>query len=248
MSKYPTLKNAPITEAVFEIGVQLQNNFQITVFEKIHDEIKDRYPELKKIQYLRTGLDFQDKDKPVPLAPIGGTAGFLFRSSIEKKVAQAKLDGFAFNKLRPYENWGAFYKEGRELWELYFRIAKPIEIKRISLRYINRIDVPLPIKDFSEFILTNPQIAPELPQEVSNFFMRLEMQKEEIPATAVIIVTTGKQTEPDKLPLIVDIDVFRSHDYFGNMDEMWKDFEKLRNLKNEMFFKSITEKAKELFI
>jgi len=74
------------------------------------------------------------------------------------------------------------------------------------------------------------------------------MQKKEIPATAVIIVTMDKPTEPDKLSLILDIDVFRSKDYLENMDEMWDDFEKLRNLKNEFFFKSITEKAKELFI
>jgi uncharacterized protein (TIGR04255 family) len=247
MNKYPTLKNAPITEAVFEIGAQLQNNFEIKVFKEFHDQIKDRYPESKKIQYLRTGLDFRDKDKPVPLAPIGGTAGFLFQSIIEKKVAQAKLDGFAFNKLKPYENWEAFYKEGRNLWELYFRIAKPIKIKRISLRYINRIEAPLPIKDFSEFILTNPQIAPGLPQAVSHFFMKLELQNEAIPAIASIIVTMDKQTKPNKLPLILDIDVSRNNDY-ENMAEMWSDFEKLRNLKNEIFFKSLTEKAKELFI
>jgi len=114
MSKYPTLKNAPITEAVFEIIVQLENSFEITTLEKIHDQIKERYPELKKRQYLRTGLDLQDEDKPVPLTPIGGTDGFLFRSTTEKKVVQARLDGFAFNKLKPYENWSTFCQEGRE--------------------------------------------------------------------------------------------------------------------------------------
>ncbi|MBN2568116.1 MAG: TIGR04255 family protein [Deltaproteobacteria bacterium] len=247
MSKYATLKNAPIAEAVLEIMVQLKDGFEITNLKTIHDQIKERYPEIKERKYVKGGLDLHDKGKPILLPTTGGTDGFILRSPTEKKVIQTRVDGFAFNKLNPYENWSTFSKESRELWKLYLSIANPIKISRISLRYINRIEVPLPISDFSEFILTNPEIAPGLPQGVSNFFMRFEILKEDIPANAVIIVAMEQPTASNKLPLILDIDVICNHDYTNSMDKMWDDFEKLRNLKNEFFFKSITQKTRELF-
>jgi len=56
-----------------------------------------------------------------------------------------------------------------------------------------------------------------------------------------------KPTKPQKLSLIFDIDVFRQVEYNKNMNEIWNDFDKLRNFKNDIFFNSITDKTKELF-
>ncbi len=36
----------------------------------------------------------------------GGPDGYLFRSPNEKKVVQVRLDGFTFNKLKPYDKMG----------------------------------------------------------------------------------------------------------------------------------------------
>ena len=162
-------------------------------------------------------------------------------------MVQSRIDGFAFNKLKPYENWDLFRSEGRILWELYSEIVNPVKVIRIGLRYINRIEVPLPFKDFSEYLLTNPQIAPNLPQAVSHFFMRLEVPNPDIEATAIITQTMDKPTTAQRLPLILDIDVFRITEYLGKAENMWEDFEKLRDFKNDIFFNSVTEKAKELF-
>ena len=49
-----------------------------------------------------------------------------------------------------------------------------------------------------------------------------------------------------EIPLIFDIDVLKDTDYSKSADQIWSDLEILRNLKNDIFFKSITEKAKEL--
>jgi uncharacterized protein (TIGR04255 family) len=54
-------------------------------------------------------------------------------------------------------------------------------------------------------------------------------------------------TDTNKVPLIFDIDVFREAAFDVKGEELWQAFEKLRDLKNNIFFKSITPKAKELF-
>ena len=245
MDIYETFPNAPITEAVIEILVQLSKNITINDLIKCHDSLKDRFPEVVEQKRIKAG--FQLGKKPSTLSSEESTIGYLLKSSQNQKVMQSRLNGFAFSKLKPYENWKRFCAEAHELWKVYRGIANPLKITRISLRYINKIEVPYPFKDFNEYILTNPQIAPKLPQAVSTFFMRLEIPNYDIPAKAILIQTMEKPTQDKKLPLILDIDVMRENEYIRNMDDVWADFENLRDFKNEIFFNSITDKAKELF-
>lgn len=132
------------------------------------------------------------------------------------------------------------------MWNTYVQTVKPIKAVRIALRYINRIMIPLPIDSFKEYILTTPEIAPDLPQGLSQFFMRLIIPDSEINAIAVI-TQTMEEPKGGYLPYIFDIDVFKEQAYDVAGTEMWNDFEKLRMFKNGIFFKSTTDKAKELF-
>ena len=77
--------------------------------------------------------------------------------------------------------------------------------------------------------------------------MRLVVPKQELEATAIITQAMEPVQEGARLPLIFDIDVFRLGSFAVATDEIWTMFESLRNLKNEIFFKSITPKAEELF-
>jgi uncharacterized protein (TIGR04255 family) len=52
---------------------------------------------------------------------------------------------------------------------------------------------------------------------------------------------------PNKLPFIFDIDVFIQTNFTDNNAEIWNMFEKLRDFKNDIFSKNITEKTRELF-
>ena len=120
-------------------------------------------------------------------------------------------------------------------------------ITRLGLRYINRIEIPLPFLDFKEYILTTPEIAPGLPQAMTNFFMRMEIPDQNRDALIILTQTIEPVTEDKKLPLIFDIDVIRAGMFDVKGEGIWNNFEELRNLKNEVFFKSLTDKAKDLF-
>src|SRR5712691_8149097 len=63
----------------------------------------------------------------------------------------------------------------------------PYLCTRVALRYINRIEFPLPMRDFKDYILTIPEIAPDLPQGLANFFMQLIIPVHTM--NAVVIVT-----------------------------------------------------------
>jgi uncharacterized protein (TIGR04255 family) len=94
--------------------------------------------------------------------------------------------------------------------------------------------------------LTTPEIAPGLPQGLSGFFMRLLIPDERSNCNA-IVTETMEPPQQNFLPLILDIDVFREAAFDVNATEIWDTLERLRDFKNQIFFKSITDKAKELF-
>lgn len=246
MLQYPVYPNAPIVESVFDIQVEQSEGVTIEQIGTFHDCIKDRFPKIEKRSKGQAQIKISDKGASLD-SPSFNLDGFLYSSIIEKKIVQARLDGFTFNKLKPYESWEAFSSEAHELWDLYAKIAQPIKIKRIALRYINKIEIPLPISDFKEYILTIPEIAPALPQGLANFLMMLVIPKPEIGATAVINEVMEQVTKQQTLPIIFDIDVFKIVSYINNYDELWKEFDQLRIFKNDIFFNSMTDKAKDLF-
>jgi uncharacterized protein (TIGR04255 family) len=247
LSEYPVFKNAPIIEALLDVRVELPKQVDLKTLEAFYGYVQERFPERQERKFFKAEFKFPPGIPPASVPTSSETVGYLFRSPIEKKIVQARLDGFTFNKLNPYENWKLFCSEARNLWNLYLQIASPLRVTRIAARYINRIDIPLPMKDFKDYILTVPEIAPNVPQALAHFFMRLVIPNPEIQATAVIVETMETPIDNQRLSLILDIDVWRETVYENNQPEMWDDFERLRVFKNNIFFNSITEKTKELF-
>lgn len=246
MPTWPRFPNAPITEALLDIRAKLPPQIDLARLATLHEVVKDFYPNRRERFSWRGSLQLSPGG-PELLEKAGGPIGYLFTSHDGRQIVQARLDGFTSNRLKPYDTWVSFRDEARKQWERYCQTAMPQLTTRIALRYINRIEVPLPIKDFREYILTSPEIAPDLPQGLATFFMRLVIPNPRLDCAAIVIVTMDKPSEA-VLPLVLDIDVFRERSFDPNSADLWNAFEDLREFKNQIFFNSITEKAKELFV
>ncbi|MCK9581518.1 MAG: TIGR04255 family protein [Methanoregula sp.] len=243
-------KNAPITEAVFDIQVVLPVGFNFNEFDSLKEKISGEYPTREVSVNYETLIDINKGGTPKHTTK-KQTDGFIFKSSDSKKIIQFKTSGFTFNKLKPYDNWKNFSDEAKKYFEEYVKIAKPIKITRVGLRYINLLNIPLPIKDFKEYIKTVPEIGSEIPQNIQDFFMRLLIPQTDNPLNkAIITETIGKinptQTKENILPLIFDIDVFRTDNLDLDPPKLYKIFDELREFKNCIFINSITENVKEL--
>jgi uncharacterized protein (TIGR04255 family) len=238
--------NAPITEALLDIRVTLPENTSLEQLAMLHEIVKDHYPNKRERKMWQSAIHVKDQG-PEVVKPSGGTDGYLFSSSDGKNIVQSRLDGFTFNRLKPYDRWESFRDESYQLWQKYIKVAAPTQITRVALRYINRIEIPLPFRDFKDYILTTPEIAPGLPQGLARFFFQLAMPIAEIPALAIITETMEPVTETKRLPFILDIDVVREAAFDVNGQQAWATLDKLHDVKNDIFFKSITPKAKELF-
>lgn len=236
---------SPLTEAVIELRVILSDKVSLETLAEVQakGKGKKRYPD-RRNRWLTQG---QVSGNPrVPSSVHRAQVGYDFASADGRQIIQARLDGFAFIRLAPYKSWESFRDEARRWWNAYRSVTKPKTITRIAVRYINRFELPLPIHDLKDYLRTVPEIAPGLPQGLSNYFMQLHIPQEDLGAMLLLNEAGVPSPNQDFVSILLDIDIFREVDPPNSEDEIWEYFEQLRNRKNEVFLESITEHTKEL--
>lgn len=137
-SSFPTLRQAPITEATIDIQVSLPPDVDLEKLRAFRRGLEQRFPLVE--ERVRTAVSFQMSKAAAPEMTSQGPTpdGLLMRSESEALVVQARLDGFSLNKLAPYAKWDALREQAQELWQRYLDIALPLTVKRLAVRYINR--------------------------------------------------------------------------------------------------------------
>jgi uncharacterized protein (TIGR04255 family) len=243
LEQYPILRNAPITEALIDIRVKLPPQSDVKKIDSMHDLIKNQYP--KKQEQRMSEIKVELKPGEETAKQLTKINGFRFLSSDEKQIVQARMDGFTFNKLFPYTKWEDLRNEARRLWLIYREIACPDLVTRVALRYINNLKIPMPIKDFDEYLVSPPGVPEELPQGVSSFLSRVVIHEPSVEANA-IITQALESVVGEVVPIILDIDVFKLRPEGIEEDGIWSTLENLRIFKNRIFFASITKKLKEM--
>jgi len=127
------LPKAPITEALVDIRVKLAADTELAKLGSIHELIVDQYPKRKERRRREFSFEFKEGEPPRQTAT-DIADGYFYISSDDKQVVQARLDGFTFSRLKPYEKWESMRDEARRLWQLYVKFASPEFITRIAVR------------------------------------------------------------------------------------------------------------------
>lgn len=244
MKKYENLPNAPIVEAIIDFRVKLPQNFQVKKFTSLREKLKDRYPNVKERRFIEFEIR---NDKSTSNPSQERLQGYFFESEDKKNVAQFRIDGFTFSRLKPYTKWEDIFAEAKDLWNLYRLEASPKEVTRIAVRYINHIEIPMSKNiDLSDYLKSSPNIPKNIPQNIYSFFSRIVINYGE-KILANLTQALERRVNQNLPVLILDIDVFKKEEVKLESNEIWPLFEKLRGIKNDIFFSSITEKTKELF-
>ena len=243
--KHHRYKYAPITEAIIDFRVELAPDYPVERLKKVNEGLESNYPNVNDL-YENVG---QMQFGPHPSVEARSKhSGFLFANSENTLLYQSRINGFTTSHLAPYENWNSFQTVARSLWELYRSQTKPSKITRLAVRYINRIDIPLPLRNFEDYLRTFLTLSPELPQEINRFFINLLLPLDEINGYVQINETIMEPSNPNVVSIVLDIDVFRTNDVPTDENSIWNLFEVLHHAKNDVFEACITDNARELFV
>jgi uncharacterized protein (TIGR04255 family) len=251
-----TFSNPPIVEAIFHVVVERDSDFNNEKLNEYAKYITESFPafDRKEQRSLTNEILVPIDDPDNTTSSISNILqGYLLAYNDNSKVIQANTDNFSFSKLRPYQTWESFYEEANKFWGKYVDITSVDRVKRLGLRYLNRIEIPLDNKSFrlQDYIKIFPEVSDDLSVAISGYFMQISLESELYePSRAIVNQAIGNAGNLKSTPLIFDIEVFQDIDLVPqkNFKEIESIFiDNLRAFKNDIFLNGITAKSKELF-
>jgi uncharacterized protein (TIGR04255 family) len=245
---YEIFPRAPITEAL--IDIRIDSPIPVRDLEALYEQIQAEYPVKKPRRVFEAQFHFPQASGsgyPKITDERKGVDGYLFQTQDSRQVVQFRSGGFTFSRLQPYTAWEQVFPEAMRLWGIYRIACKSTQVIRVAVRYLNSIEIPLKSFDYDEYFTAAPQIPPGLPQSLHTFFSRIAVPFEEHSVLALISLAPKPIQPSTNTAIILDIDVFREVILKPADARISEILGHLREIKNRIFFSSITEKTKELF-
>lgn len=239
---YPLLSKAPIVESALDFRCPSTKVLNWLVVDK---ELKQALPDYPLMDMLRAfqGQFQVHPDKGNSSASVSdlGRNGTRMRSEASKRVVQFQKEGFVFSKLAPYINWDDFIGEAFRLWTIHKAIFDPSDVARIGIRFINRIEADS-ITSLDNVLKIFPSLPAEYNGELKTFLQHYSFAVRDKPYTVNLIQTVDIPINGNKVGLILDIDVF-CRELFMDLDSIKKSLEEMREIKNNVFFNSLTKET-----
>lgn len=235
----------PIVEAVIDIQVDPSPSCTVDALTRIREGAETRFAQANEFHASTVTFDVATGQQQHVESQL---EGYQFVGADRADALLARRSGFTYSKLPPYTRWESVSDTAREWWERYCAVAKPLSATRIAVRYINRIDVPLEGPPLRAYFLAFPELGPLLQRPVSEFTMRVVMPQIDMPGVTLAL-SQGRVLNPlpDRLSVILDLDLFASVRLAPESEEIWSALQLMHDRENEVFESCVTDLARGLF-
>jgi uncharacterized protein (TIGR04255 family) len=241
------LCRAPITEALVDLRAAPSREVgDPRVLGELKAALTELYPNYSERRAFEAQLEIRKGQAPVSKGTDKGFHGHFFESGDGRNIAQFRVDGFTYNRLAPYTDWETVTVEALRLWDLYAEVVRPLAVSRVAVRYINML--PLSAQADLATILTRVPSIPEGARgELQSFLTRVETLDAESGRRVITTQAVSAGMPPENRSVVIDIDAFQMGDLSVSSAGLRPILDDLRQLKNAVFFGSITEEAAKGF-
>lgn len=211
-----------------QIGQALSESYSIVAETKEHGFIYDADAETVELQERRSIYRLEGSD--------------------ETEVAQVRPEGLAVSQLAPYKCWELLTERFGRDWFTAEKIIGERKPSRLSVRYINRIDVPLVggKAPYEEYLAVHVRLPDSIPS-IEDFYLRFGLAVPEVHAAAIIQCAVMPPAIEGKMSFALDIDLSRSTDLPPNREGVLALLNEFREAKNKLYSQFLTPKALEEF-
>ncbi|RKX44577.1 MAG: hypothetical protein DRP64_06300 [Verrucomicrobia bacterium] len=241
----PKLSNAPIVEAVVDIDCDMPTTFEVeNVIEQATALFKESYPKTRKRYVHQHEIKQKIGGDAEISSPSVEVQALQLLQEDEKQIIQVRSQGYSFNRLAPYTSMDEYWEEIRGTWQIFAETFNPTQVQRVRLRFINRIFLPLDggSLDFDDYLKVAPRLTDDVRLAFNNFINQHQVQDVETGNTAKIVLATQAE-EKGTLPILFDIEVIGRNAGDVSWDFIGNELEALRNLKNHIFYNTLTDKC-----
>ena len=236
----------PISEAVIDIHTEFREPPSMEQLQAVAGRFASSFP----LRHLVNTLAFSLSVGPDQPATAGeaqsSSVGLRLSNTQNDRVLQLLRHGITYSHLPPYSNWETFSSGLLSAWPEFVSGCSVTAVRRIAVRYINRIQVPQGSK-VEDYLDLGVRIPERISQQVIGYFAQIVLPLPELGPHFRAVVNTGVEPGVPGSPavLLLDIDVFCEGRYDVQDPTIWSVLEALRKKKNAIFEGSITERVRE---
>ncbi len=248
MKTWQSLNNPPVVVALFQIKYN-SVNMKLSDFLKFDNQLKHNFPIRR--DNIQVGIDLGGSSIPLGVSKFSATSdakiGSYVYLSVDQKVKLEILDNtITYIDERPYQGWVNFKESSLKTLMVLSGILNNLEITRTSIRFINRFtfeNFDNPAEYFKTLISSSEDN--ELPFPLRQYGFRLLM---DIPDSDIysIVNQNVENIRANSYIYTFDIDVLDMQHLLFEQETLAVNMEKLRDVKNEIFFNNITQKTIDL--
>lgn len=246
-------RNPPVEEAVCEFRFAPEDNWDLTVPGKLQVALGAEYSGApREQQAIRVELDMAEETSP-NLRYGKGPVRVQLPTADGTRIVAVGPDALSIHTLRPYQGSGSLERGGWAEFEprifaaldAYWKVSQPDGVRRVGLRYINRIVTPKGDMEVERYLLSALPKVKALPAERVGFLNRVEYVYDD--GTRLVLSQASVDTPEDRPGFILDIDANReSAEPFGQ-DEVLDRVGELHARIEAVFESIITDKARRIF-
>ena len=209
MSDFQRLSKAPIILSVLEVKFAPPDSMTIKDLAGLKVIFKEDFP--VQVERNQAQFQFNPSSKTVPVNV--QQDAYVFTSTSKKHEILITTDSFSFLQHGSYDTWAAFKKVGLGAWIKCESFIKPTSIDRLSVRYVNSVELPYPpntVQTQEKFFKTTI-VGPTTGKPIQQYSMRFTHPA----GDDGIMVHFAQDLKPGVsglFPFIIDIDVL----YFNN--------------------------------
>ena len=238
-------ENPPLIEALCEFRFEPSQPWDWTIPGLVYDKIKSDFPKKRQQNVLQ--VELQAEREEVAQSVKGGIARMQFLRDDEHALIQVGPDLLVINHLKPYPTWRVFSEMIANGLSVYRQVANPQGIRRIGLRYINRIEIPESQVLIQDYLLAVPKVPDSVPQIFATWVQRVEIPFEQ--ANGLLVLQSGlmRQKGQEGTAFLLDLDfvTLQPNTVTLNSTMEWVD---QAHIKVERTFEAcVMDKARALF-
>lgn len=252
MARIRFLAHPPINEAVIDVQFSASSVGRTTLDTLAESYTKAGWEKLPLTTYeAKFGTSAEEPTAPIGLqSSTSQFAGFLIRQATTGRHLQFRSDRLAVSQSGNYTKWESLEDDMGRAFTDVRAVISPNQITRVAARYINRL--PLPSNDFQEFaeMLTEPPLPPSVfsGSVVTDFSVQRIIKNIDDEFTAILNILTVQPLQGESVNAVaIDIDVFTDRPLDPTFVAVKAKLARIRAIKNELFFGSLTEKALEKY-
>lgn len=194
----------PLVEAICAFQFAPGSPWDATILGLVYDRLKEDFP----VKAQAPGPFF---NITIGATSPGGTDRMQFRRTDNRALIQVGPDALTVNHLTPYCGWPDFQVMIKSALEAYQAVAAPVGLTGISLRYLNRLNIPAALAeekdgvDILQYLLMHPAMPEGVPQTVFEWAQRVMIPFEA--AQQVLIVQSGTASSSEEYPFVFLLDL-----------------------------------------